>query len=140
MDQAVKYIEDLQDDFDFRYKTLQSRGEPCYKVNTQVAHFRIKKCDFLVACNAQEYALNYVFVVFCVSVLDSTDKNSEMMKQEVTRLQEMLNRLDFKRKVIWFLSKYLSKSRKSIKTHKLCTNAQIIKLTATHHSCFSHLC
>lgn len=27
MDQAVKYIEDLQDDFDFRYKTLQSRGE-----------------------------------------------------------------------------------------------------------------
>lgn len=27
MDQAVKYIEDMQDDFDFRYKTLQSRGE-----------------------------------------------------------------------------------------------------------------
>uniref|UniRef100_A0AAQ4QXT6 Signal transducer and activator of transcription n=1 Tax=Gasterosteus aculeatus aculeatus TaxID=481459 RepID=A0AAQ4QXT6_GASAC len=26
MDQAVKYIEDMQDDFDFRYKTLQSRG------------------------------------------------------------------------------------------------------------------
>uniref|UniRef100_A0A3Q3M304 Signal transducer and activator of transcription n=1 Tax=Mastacembelus armatus TaxID=205130 RepID=A0A3Q3M304_9TELE len=51
MDQAVKYIEDMQDDFDFRYKTLQSRG-----------------------------------------------KNSDMMKQEVTRLQEMLNRLDFKRK------------------------------------------
>ncbi|XP_027136250.1 signal transducer and activator of transcription 4 isoform X1 [Larimichthys crocea] len=25
MDQAVKYIEDMQDDFDFRYKTLQSR-------------------------------------------------------------------------------------------------------------------
>uniref|UniRef100_A0A674MWT5 Signal transducer and activator of transcription n=1 Tax=Takifugu rubripes TaxID=31033 RepID=A0A674MWT5_TAKRU len=26
MDQAVKYIEDMQEDFDFRYKTLQSRG------------------------------------------------------------------------------------------------------------------
>uniref|UniRef100_UPI0037E91421 signal transducer and activator of transcription 4 isoform X1 n=1 Tax=Semicossyphus pulcher TaxID=241346 RepID=UPI0037E91421 len=56
MDQAVKYIEDMQDDFDFRYKTLQSR--------------------------------------------ESTDRNSEVMKQEVTRLQEMLNRLDFKRKEI----------------------------------------
>uniref|UniRef100_A0AAX7TMJ8 Signal transducer and activator of transcription n=1 Tax=Astatotilapia calliptera TaxID=8154 RepID=A0AAX7TMJ8_ASTCA len=56
MDQAVKYIEDMQDDFDFRYKTLQSR--------------------------------------------ESTDRNSDVMKQEVTRLQEMLNRLDFKRKEI----------------------------------------
>ncbi|XP_041857340.1 signal transducer and activator of transcription 4-like isoform X2 [Melanotaenia boesemani] len=56
MDQAVKYIEDMQDDFDFRYKTLQSR--------------------------------------------ESSDRNSDMMKQEVTRLQEMLNRLDFKRKEI----------------------------------------
>lgn len=27
MDQAVKNIEDMQDDFDFCYKTLQSRGE-----------------------------------------------------------------------------------------------------------------
>uniref|UniRef100_A0A665W7G3 SH2 domain-containing protein n=1 Tax=Echeneis naucrates TaxID=173247 RepID=A0A665W7G3_ECHNA len=35
MDQAVKYIEDMQDDFDFRYKTLQSRGEP-YLVTTQL--------------------------------------------------------------------------------------------------------
>uniref|UniRef100_A0A8C7YSY0 Signal transducer and activator of transcription n=1 Tax=Oryzias sinensis TaxID=183150 RepID=A0A8C7YSY0_9TELE len=56
MDQAVKYIEDMQDDFDFRYKTLQSR--------------------------------------------ESSDRNSDMMKQEVTRLQEMLNRLDFKRKEV----------------------------------------
>uniref|UniRef100_H3C336 Signal transducer and activator of transcription n=1 Tax=Tetraodon nigroviridis TaxID=99883 RepID=H3C336_TETNG len=56
MDQAVKYIEDMQEDFDFRYKTLQSR--------------------------------------------DSTDRNSDSMKQEVTRLQDMLNRLDFKRKEI----------------------------------------
>uniref|UniRef100_A0AAQ6AFA2 Signal transducer and activator of transcription n=1 Tax=Amphiprion ocellaris TaxID=80972 RepID=A0AAQ6AFA2_AMPOC len=56
MDQAVKYIEDMQDDFDFRYKTLQSR--------------------------------------------ESSDRNSETMKQEVTKLQEMLNRLDFKRKEI----------------------------------------
>ena len=31
MDQAVKYIEDVQDDFDFRYKTLQSRGEASFK-------------------------------------------------------------------------------------------------------------
>ncbi|XP_003962195.1 signal transducer and activator of transcription 4 isoform X1 [Takifugu rubripes] len=56
MDQAVKYIEDMQEDFDFRYKTLQSR--------------------------------------------DSTDRNADFIKQEVTRLQDMLNRLDFKRKEI----------------------------------------
>lgn len=30
LDQAVKYLEDMQDDFDFRYKTLQLRGEPVY--------------------------------------------------------------------------------------------------------------
>ncbi|XP_056884179.1 signal transducer and activator of transcription 4 isoform X2 [Takifugu flavidus] len=53
MDQAVKYIEDMQEDFDFRYKTLQSR-----------------------------------------------DRNADCIKQEVTRLQDMLNRLDFKRKEI----------------------------------------
>ncbi|XP_029696535.1 signal transducer and activator of transcription 4 isoform X2 [Takifugu rubripes] len=53
MDQAVKYIEDMQEDFDFRYKTLQSR-----------------------------------------------DRNADFIKQEVTRLQDMLNRLDFKRKEI----------------------------------------
>uniref|UniRef100_A0A668AAI0 Signal transducer and activator of transcription n=1 Tax=Myripristis murdjan TaxID=586833 RepID=A0A668AAI0_9TELE len=56
MDQAVKCIEDMQDDFDFRYKTLQSR--------------------------------------------DLAERNSEVMKQEVVRLQEMLNLLDFKRKEI----------------------------------------
>uniref|UniRef100_A0A673G7M6 Signal transducer and activator of transcription n=1 Tax=Sinocyclocheilus rhinocerous TaxID=307959 RepID=A0A673G7M6_9TELE len=55
LDQAVKYLEDMQDDFDFRYKTLQLRGEP---------------------------------------------RNSLTMKQEVTTLQEILNRLDFKRKEI----------------------------------------
>uniref|UniRef100_A0AAY5L6A7 Signal transducer and activator of transcription n=1 Tax=Esox lucius TaxID=8010 RepID=A0AAY5L6A7_ESOLU len=55
MDQAVKHLEDMQDDFDFRYKTLQSR--------------------------------------------DPADRNTDVMKQEVTRLQEMLNNLDFKRKV-----------------------------------------
>ncbi|KAM9803108.1 signal transducer and activator of transcription 4 isoform 2-T2 [Syngnathus typhle] len=54
MEQGVKCIENMQDDFDFRYKTLQSR-EP-------------------------------------------SERNSELMKQEVTRLQEILNRLDFKRK------------------------------------------
>lgn len=36
----------------------------------------------------------------CVGVLESSDRNSEMIKQEVARLQEMLNRLDFKRKVL----------------------------------------
>uniref|UniRef100_A0AAV2K5F2 Signal transducer and activator of transcription n=1 Tax=Knipowitschia caucasica TaxID=637954 RepID=A0AAV2K5F2_KNICA len=55
LDQAVKFIEDMQDDFDFRYKTLQSRD---------------------------------------------TERNSDHMKQEVTRLQEMLNRLDYKRKEV----------------------------------------
>lgn len=30
---------------------------------------------------------------------DSTDRNCDFIKQEVTRLQDMLNRLDFKRKV-----------------------------------------
>lgn len=35
----------------------------------------------------------------CVSMLDLTDRNSEVMKHEVIRLQEMLNSLDFKRKV-----------------------------------------
>lgn len=39
--------------------------------------------------------LNHV----CVYVSESTDRNSEVMKLEVTRLQEILNRLDFKRKV-----------------------------------------
>uniref|UniRef100_A0A3B5MBF5 Signal transducer and activator of transcription n=1 Tax=Xiphophorus couchianus TaxID=32473 RepID=A0A3B5MBF5_9TELE len=58
MDQAVKNIEDMQDDFDFCYKTLQSRGE------------------------------------------QSADRTSEMIKHGITRLQEMLNRLDFKRKEI----------------------------------------
>uniref|UniRef100_A0A671KZ68 Signal transducer and activator of transcription n=1 Tax=Sinocyclocheilus anshuiensis TaxID=1608454 RepID=A0A671KZ68_9TELE len=56
LDQAVKYLEDMQDDFDFRYKTLQLR--------------------------------------------DPVERNSLSMKQEVTTLQEILNRLDFKRKEI----------------------------------------
>nr|XP_023665817.1 signal transducer and activator of transcription 4 isoform X1 [Paramormyrops kingsleyae] len=56
VDQAVKYLEDMQDDFDFRFKTLQSR--------------------------------------------DPAERNSIYMKQEVTALQDMLNRLDFKRKEI----------------------------------------
>ncbi|XP_068602075.1 signal transducer and activator of transcription 4 [Brachionichthys hirsutus] len=53
VDQAVKYIEDMQEDFDFRFNTLQSR-----------------------------------------------DGDPEKMKEEVIKLQEMLNRLDFKRKEI----------------------------------------
>uniref|UniRef100_A0A674CP81 Signal transducer and activator of transcription n=1 Tax=Salmo trutta TaxID=8032 RepID=A0A674CP81_SALTR len=54
LDQAVKCLEDMQDDFDFRFKTIQSR--------------------------------------------DPADRNTELMKPEVTRLQEILNNLDFKRK------------------------------------------
>uniref|UniRef100_A0A8C2EAF6 Signal transducer and activator of transcription n=1 Tax=Cyprinus carpio TaxID=7962 RepID=A0A8C2EAF6_CYPCA len=61
LDQAVKYLEDMQDDFDFRYKTLQLRGEP---------------------------------------LTSGKNRNSLSMKQEVTTLQEILNRLDFKRKEI----------------------------------------
>ncbi|XP_057708651.1 signal transducer and activator of transcription 4 isoform X2 [Corythoichthys intestinalis] len=56
MDQGVKYIENMQDDFDFRYKTLKSR--------------------------------------------DPSERKCELMEEEVTRLQEILNRLDFKRKEI----------------------------------------
>ncbi|KAM9486067.1 signal transducer and activator of transcription 4 isoform 1-T1 [Clarias gariepinus] len=56
LDQSVKYLEDMQDDFDFRYKTLQLR--------------------------------------------DPAERNSQNMKQEVMTLQEILNRLDFKRKEI----------------------------------------
>ncbi|XP_062390528.1 signal transducer and activator of transcription 4 isoform X3 [Sardina pilchardus] len=63
MDQAVKYLEDMQDDFDFRYKTLQSR---------EAVHLSA----------------------------DSVERNSQCMKQEVALLQEILNRLDFKRKEI----------------------------------------
>ncbi|XP_077473081.1 signal transducer and activator of transcription 4 [Stigmatopora argus] len=56
IDQGVKFIEHLQDDFDFRYKTLMSR--------------------------------------------DPEERKCEIMEEEVTRLQEILNRLDFKRKEI----------------------------------------
>ncbi|XP_077584502.1 signal transducer and activator of transcription 4 [Stigmatopora nigra] len=56
IDQGVKFIEHLQDDFDFRYKTLMSR--------------------------------------------DPAERKCELMEEEVTRLQEILNRLDFKRKEI----------------------------------------
>lgn len=49
MDQAVKYIEDMQDDFDFRYKTLQSRGEQSEisEQNTQEYHTYVVSCVFL---------------------------------------------------------------------------------------------
>ncbi|XP_029461947.1 signal transducer and activator of transcription 4 [Rhinatrema bivittatum] len=55
-EQDVKYVEDLQDEFDFRYKTLQTR--------------------------------------------EQGDKNNILMKQEVYKLQEMLNALDHKRKEV----------------------------------------
>ncbi|XP_043931132.1 signal transducer and activator of transcription 4 isoform X2 [Protopterus annectens] len=57
-EQDVKYLEDLQDEFDFRYKTLQNR--------------------------------------------DNCDRNIPVatMKQEVLRLQDMLNSLDYKRKEV----------------------------------------
>ncbi len=99
LDQAVKYLEDMQDDFDFRYKTLQLRGEPVYdrwhlpchppivlwhnKANNTKRHIRD---DFWY-----ENTLWYP--------VDPVERNSVTMKQEVTTLQEILNRLDFKRKV-----------------------------------------
>uniref|UniRef100_A0A8C7C3A8 Signal transducer and activator of transcription n=1 Tax=Neovison vison TaxID=452646 RepID=A0A8C7C3A8_NEOVI len=54
-EQDTKYLEDLQDEFDYRYKTIQT--------------------------------------------MDQGDKNNALMNQEVLTLQEMLNSLDFKRKV-----------------------------------------
>lgn len=90
LDQAVKYIEDLQEDFDFRYKTLQSRGELCFFM-----------CFFFTLQEKQTnmYTLTnmliFVFMCVCGRVSDLT----EVMKHEVLRLQEMLNSLDFKRKV-----------------------------------------
>ncbi|XP_072334590.1 signal transducer and activator of transcription 4-like isoform X2 [Scyliorhinus torazame] len=56
VEQDVKYLEDLQDEFDFRYKTLQT----------------------------QEHG----------------DRNSVHVKEEVFRLQGMLNQLDHKRKEV----------------------------------------
>ncbi|XP_004674488.1 PREDICTED: signal transducer and activator of transcription 4 [Condylura cristata] len=53
-EQDTKYLEDLQDEFDYRYKTIQT--------------------------------------------MDQGDKNSALVSQEVSTLQEMLNSLDFKRK------------------------------------------
>uniref|UniRef100_A0AAQ5ZIG6 Signal transducer and activator of transcription n=1 Tax=Amphiprion ocellaris TaxID=80972 RepID=A0AAQ5ZIG6_AMPOC len=55
MDQAVKYIEDMQDDFDFRYKTLQSRGECWYKLCSQAVKndFLVCKCYFVLACKGK---------------------------------------------------------------------------------------
>ncbi|KAF3824280.1 hypothetical protein GH733_008565 [Mirounga leonina] len=54
-EQDTKYLEDLQDEFDYRYKTIQT--------------------------------------------MDQGDKNNALMNQEILILQEMLNSLDFKRKV-----------------------------------------
>lgn len=90
LDQAVKYIEDLQEDFDFRYKTLQSRGELCF------LRFHAARKKTKHVC-PHDYADFCLYVRVCLS--DLTDRNSEVMKHEVIRLQEMLNSLDFKRKV-----------------------------------------
>ncbi|XP_033900968.1 signal transducer and activator of transcription 4-like [Acipenser ruthenus] len=54
IEQGVKYLEDMQDEFDFRFKTLQSR--------------------------------------------DPAERNNDHVRQEVVRLQDMLNTLDYKRK------------------------------------------
>ncbi|MGH0116187.1 UNVERIFIED_CONTAM: hypothetical protein FKN15_000114 [Acipenser sinensis] len=54
IEQGVKYLEDMQDEFDFRFKTLQSR--------------------------------------------DPVERNNDHVRQEVVRLQDMLNTLDYKRK------------------------------------------
>uniref|UniRef100_A0A3B3Y8H9 STAT transcription factor all-alpha domain-containing protein n=1 Tax=Poecilia mexicana TaxID=48701 RepID=A0A3B3Y8H9_9TELE len=78
MDQAVKNIEDMQDDFDFCYKTLQSRGERRFQ-----------------GLDSWKETLN----IHVFDFPESADRTSEMIKQGITRLQEMLNRLDFKRKL-----------------------------------------
>ncbi|KTG06746.1 hypothetical protein cypCar_00011645 [Cyprinus carpio] len=36
LDQAVKYLEDMQDDFDFRYKTLQLRAQSLFQIKRQL--------------------------------------------------------------------------------------------------------
>uniref|UniRef100_A0A8C9Y9L2 Signal transducer and activator of transcription n=1 Tax=Sander lucioperca TaxID=283035 RepID=A0A8C9Y9L2_SANLU len=48
----------------------------------------------------QNKEINYISIQLNASKLKYPRPNSETMKQEVTRLQEMLNRLDFKRKEI----------------------------------------
>lgn len=40
-----------------------------------------------------------LFVFTCIHAVDPVERNSQNMKQEVMTLQEILNRLDFKRKV-----------------------------------------
>ena len=141
MDQAVKYIEDIQDDFDFRYKTLQSRGVPCEK----------KPFLTTVQKTAPPATHNIMLKPVCVCVSESTDPrtNSETMKQEVTRLQEMLNRLDFKRKVstgvilqssdTGGMSPPNQKQRDKDASHKphRCTNTDLLTLTFLFFLCIS---
>lgn len=55
MDQGVKFIEDMQDDFDFRYKTLQSRGE---------AFHNIKHCHFLLLCSNLQSLCTVLWCVY----------------------------------------------------------------------------
>lgn len=61
LDQAVKYIEDLQEDFDFRYKTLQSRGELCF-LRFHTARKTKQNTHALMI------ALLFVYMCACVSV------------------------------------------------------------------------
>lgn len=91
--------------------TLISATRPC---SLEVSHFT--SCKNKKSFTILEFLFHTtVFVV----VSESTDRNSDVMKQEVTRLQEMLNRLDFKRKV---------RTCKALKRNKnicRCTNKKI---------------
>lgn len=59
MDQAVKNIEDMQDDFDFCYKTLQSRGERRSDLHPKLKRFSESKRYI-----KNEYLCNKCFL-FC---------------------------------------------------------------------------
>lgn len=110
MDQAVKCIEDMQDDFDFCYKTLQSRGAFPFICDLLKLLWINSFSNFLkirqTLLHQRSCRKRYKIYVKCTFVTlsayfcsESSDRNSDMMKMEVTRLQDMLNRLDFKRKV-----------------------------------------
>uniref|UniRef100_A0A7N6A8D8 SH2 domain-containing protein n=1 Tax=Anabas testudineus TaxID=64144 RepID=A0A7N6A8D8_ANATE len=60
--------------------------------------------SLLTGCAISERSASLKSTCLWLCLSESSDRNSEMMKQEVTRLQEMLNRLDFKRKVCMYVS------------------------------------
>uniref|UniRef100_F6VBC9 Signal transducer and activator of transcription n=2 Tax=Callithrix jacchus TaxID=9483 RepID=F6VBC9_CALJA len=81
-EQDTKYLEDLQDEFDYRYKTIQTMVKRKIQGNQVIG----------------EDEKGYLKKFSVAKMLYQSDKNSAMMNQEVLTLQEMLNSLDFKRK------------------------------------------